>query len=172
MTYVPMARRSFTGTSVAALNRGLFLFVRAPKETWILSREEAIDETVQDGFGPLPEMEDRKRLLYLMMYGGILLGFAIGVIGLAVGAVVQVTAGQTDGNIARRAFGVLGSAPALAMGIVWAGRAQLNDIDYNKWVKAGRAPGHVPAGRTQPKDRDLLYAAPLAVLFAIFFISA
>jgi len=137
-----------------------------------MSREEAVDEAVNDGFGPLPDMDERKRVPYLMMYGGMFLGFAIGVIGLAVGAVVQMTSGRVDGSIVMRAFGVLGSAPAFAMGIVWAGRAQLNDIDFNKWVKAGSPPGHVPAGRTQPKDRDLLYAAPLAVLFAIFLISA
>jgi len=142
------------------------------KDTRKRPREQMIRDAIDHNFGAVPDIDERKDFMYVMVYGGVIGGFVVGAIGVGVGAVVQATVSRTVGTEVMKAFGVLGAAPLLALAMVWAVRAQFNDIDYRQWTKQGRPAGHVPSGLSQPKDRDLLAIVLLALLLAAFFWAA
>ena len=172
VTYSAITPGSFTWRVVRAITGVVVRPRTAARDTRRRPRDQIIDDGIRGSFGATPDLEARKDHLYLMMYGGVIGAFAVGAIGIAVGAVVQATVDQGVGTGVMKTIGVLGGAPLLALGLVWAARAQFNDIDYRRWTKQGRPAGHVPSSRSQPKDRDLLYALPLALLFALFFWAA
>ena len=169
MTYTAIRPRSVTLLLTRAMTSIVVRPRLAARDTHGRPRAQMIDEGVQDAFGAAPDLDARKDLLYLLMYGGIIGTFCVGAVGLGLGALVQSIAGQGIGSAVMKTFGVLGAAPLLSLGIVWAARAQFNDVDYRRWSRAGRPAGHVPSGVSQPKDRDLLYALPLALCFAAIF---
>ena len=169
MTYTAIRPRSATRLLTRSVMGVLVRPKTAARDTRGRPRAQILDDSVRDAFGAAPDLDARKDLLYLLMYGGIIGAFCVGAVGLGLGALVQAIAGQGIGSAVMKTFGVLGAAPLLSLGIVWAARAQFNDIDYRKWSRAGRPEGHVPSGVSQPKDRDLLYALPLALYVAAIF---
>lgn len=168
MTYTPVVRGSFTWRVVETTMRLLFRRSVVTRDTQRRPREEIIIGVINDSVGAAPDMDTRKDQLNFVASGGVIAGLVMGAIGFAVGAVLWVTIGRAVGSAVMRAFWVLGTAPLIALGGVWSVRAFLNEIDYRRWVKQGCPAGHVPSGRSQPKDRDLFVVVPLALLFAAF----
>ena len=171
MTYAPIRDGSFTAWAVRAVPRVLTRAGRISSDREGRSRNEIVEHNIKAGFGSPPEMERRRETLYVLMSMTILAAFALGVFGLIVGGVIQAFLSPSLGGWIMRAIGAFGSAPLFAIGIVWAGRTQVNEFDYRRWVRLGQPEGFIPRPGSQPKDVDLFLAAPIAVLFAMFFLT-
>lgn len=89
----------------------------------------------------------------------VVIGVGVGV-GLGVGAVSD----DTTGSIVMRAFGVLFGAPLIALSLVFSLRRFFDERD-----RKSAPPDSLPDQRSQPSDRDLIFATPLAILLALFF---
>lgn len=125
-----------------------------------LTVEAATARVVEQAFGPGRSVERRRDLLELLTYSAITLGAIVGIVGVLIGLAVDLMSGARVGHIAARAFGVVFTAPLMALGFVWAVR----------WAFARHdRPGEPMSRAAQPGSRDLLYAAPIALTLALFF---
>lgn len=130
-----------------------------------------MNDAIETSIGSQPDAEDRQNALKLLMYGAIVAGFVTGTAGLVLGALMQSIVSVSAGAAIMRAFGVVLAAPCLAFGVVWAGRAQLNESDLRRWRGAGSSRPYRPSLISQPKNRDALYALPIWLLLAGFFLA-
>ena len=96
---------------------------------------------------------------------GIVLAFIAIAMGVGVGLGVGAVSDDATGSIVMRAFGVLFSAPLIALSMVFAIRWFFDSRDLRS-----AAPDSLPDQRSQPSDRDLVFAVPLAILLALFFV--
>lgn len=126
-----------------------------------LTVEAAAARVVEQAFGPRRSAERRRDLLELLTYSAITLGAIAGIAGVLIGLVVDLMSGARVGHIVARAFGVAFTAPLMALGFVWAVR----------WAFArSDRPGEPMSGAAQPSHRDLLYASPIGLMLALFFV--
>ncbi len=100
----------------------------------------------------------------------LVIGFVVAMGGALLGvSVVGSIFGRDAGLEMIQASGVVASVP-LGTAVVWAYRAVLSQRDYRRWLKLGRPGDHLPPWRSQPRDADLLMAAPWVLLLAAFFL--
>lgn len=141
------------------------------RDTRHRSRDQLMNDAIETSIGSRPDAEDRQNALKLLMYGAIIGGFVTGTAGLVLGALMQPIVGVSAGVAIMKAFGVALAAPCVAFGVVWAGRAQLNESDLRRWRGVCSRRPYRPSPITQPKNRDALYALPIWLLLAGFFLS-
>lgn len=121
---------------------------------------EATDRVIERALGPDPVPASRRDVLEVLSVGTLFLGGLSGLVGVLLGFAFFVSTGSTSGHLIIRGVAMLLTSPLLALGFVWAGRWSLARRDWRG--------GRPPRGST-PRDHDVLYAAPLAVLLAVFF---
>jgi hypothetical protein len=129
-------------------------------------------QAITEYLGPEPDAFGRRDLLRLAPGLLVLVGFAFGVLGIVAGAGVGALGALTAAHWVTRVFGAILTAPCLALGVVWAIRAQVNEIGMRRWERQTDGGSFQPSVLSQPKDRDFLYALPIAVALAVWFLAA
>lgn len=125
-----------------------------------LSQHEATNRILDRAFGSEPTAEARRNGLQVLTTLTILAGAVLGLMGGALGVAALALTDDTSAHWIIRVSAMLFAGPALAIGSVWAFRWSLS---LRKWNNG------VPPRGSQPRDRDLFYAAPIALGLACFF---
>ncbi|WP_232229906.1 hypothetical protein, partial [Cellulomonas bogoriensis] len=107
------------------------------------------------------DLEERENFLELITHLVFALGAGILILGTLSGILFDTLANTEFGLLTARVINVGVAAPFLGLTMVWAFR----------WTFARRdlARKRRPSQLSQPGNRDLLYAAPIAALFGVFF---
>lgn len=165
-TYAPAARGTFTWWWARFVTRPFFVGSVVRRDARGRTREELVEVGIETALGATPDPEQRRDLLHLLAYSGVICAFVAGAVGVLAGLLVGRFADAAVASAVMRVFGVVLAAPLLGLSLVWSVRAFLNDRDYN----AHRQRELLPRSRTQPNDWDLLLAAPVAIALAFFFV--
>ncbi|MHA3946873.1 hypothetical protein [Cellulomonas bogoriensis] len=125
------------------------------------SESAVINEILSDAVGPEPDLEERENLLELVTYIAFTVGAGASLLAIFSGVLIDFLAGSELAVLTARVITVGVAAPFLGLTMVWAFR----------WTFARRdlARKRRPSQLSQPGNRDLLYAAPIAALFGVFF---
>jgi len=163
--YRPAKLGRFTWWWARVLTRPAIRSAAVARDRLGRSRRQIADDAIEASIGSAPDRRQRANLLEIMATGGIVLAFIAIAMGVGVGLGVGAVSDDATGSIVMRAFGVLFSAPLIALSMVFAIRWFFDSRDLRS-----AAPDSLPDQRSQPSDRDLVFAVPLAILLALFFV--
>jgi len=130
------------------------------------TREQVIDDAIEASLGPVPDRQQRADLLQVMAAAGVIVAFAVVVVGLALGLGVGAVTNNATGALVMSVLCVLLVAPLIGLSLVYSVR-WFYELRGRKRAPSGSAPD----ARSQPSDRDLIYAAPIVLMLAAFFLA-
>lgn len=126
-------------------------------------------ELLRRSFGPQPDMDIRPHMLGLpagvALASTLLTGCIVPLALLGSGAIFgfDPVPGIKASSVAASYF--------ISLTCVWAVRWQLMLLDFRRWDSQGCPPEYQARPHANPRDRDFLYAVPLAALLAWVFLS-